>query len=216
VSETERAHALATSLLERYGIVSRDTAQAEAIPGGFASLYGVYGALEERGDVRRGQFVAGLSGAQFALPGAVERLRAEAQPAAEPQALHLAAIDPANPYGSLLPWPEVAESAPRPARRVRSSLTVVDGAPVLYWTRDLKAALTFPAAQDPALLAAALSCVLQAHPEFHLATLDGEPARRAALAPAFERAGLVPSYLGLSATRGRAKLHPAPASEGTP
>jgi len=214
-SETERAHALATSLLERYGIVSRDAVKAEALPGGFASLYGVYGALEERGQVRRGQFVEGLAGAQFALPGAVDRLRAEREPA-KPQALHLAAIDPANPYGSLLPWPKVPESAPRPARRAHCSLTVVDGAPVLYWTRDLRAAITFPGAQDPELLAAALACVLERHAEFHLASLNGEPARGAALAPAFERAGLVPSYLGLSATRGRPSLRPAAASEETP
>lgn len=202
-SETERAHALATSLLERYGIVSRDVVKAEALPGGFASVYGVYGALEERGQVRRGQFVEGLAGAQFAIPGAVDRLRAEREPPVTPKALQLAAIDPANPYGSLLPWPEVAEGAPKPARRVGCSLTLVDGAPVLYWTRDLKGAITFPAAQDPDLLAAALACVLEGRPEFHLATLDGEPARGSALAPVFERAGFVSSYLGLSATRGR-------------
>jgi ATP-dependent helicase Lhr and Lhr-like helicase len=214
-SETERAHALATSLLERYGIVSRDAAKAEAIPGGFASLYGVYGALEERGSVRRGQFAEGLTGAQFALPGAVDRLRAEREPGLEPQGLHLAALDPANPYGSLLPWPEVPEGAPRPARRVHCSLTLVDGAPVLYWTRDLKTAISFPAAQDPDLLGAALNCVLDRHPEFHLATLDGEPARGAALAPAFEQAGFVPSYLGLSATRGRTALPAAQGAEGS-
>lgn len=211
-SSTERAHALATSLLERYGIVSREAARVEALPGGFASLYGVYGALEERGQVRRGQFVDGLTGAQFALPGAVDRLRAEREPGAQPLGLHLSALDPANPYGSLLPWPEVAEGAPRPARRVHCSLTLVDGAPVLYWTRDLKAAISFPAAQDPDLLAAALACVLEQRPEFHLATLDGEPARRSPLAPAFERAGLVPSYLGLSATRGGSRRR-TPANE---
>ncbi|MCA8921276.1 MAG: DEAD/DEAH box helicase, partial [Planctomycetes bacterium] len=205
-SPTERAHALASSLLERYGVVSRAAVQAEGLPGGFAAVYGVLGALEERGLVRRGHFVARLPGAQFALPGAVERLRSERGPEGAPRAVQLAAIDPANPYGALVPWPEVPEGAPKPQRRLHCSVTLVEGAPVVFWKRGLKAAATFPAAQDPELLQAALTKIrggLEPHQALQLEELDGAPAREAPLADAFARAGFLPSYRGLRAT-GRA------------
>ena len=70
-----RTRALAELMLERHGIVTRETAIAEGIPGGFASIYGELQNLELLGTARRGYFVEGLGGAQFALPGAVERLR---------------------------------------------------------------------------------------------------------------------------------------------
>ena len=100
-------------MLERHGIVTRETAIAEGIPGGFAAIYGELQNLELLGTARRGYFVEGLGGAQFALPGAVERLRS--LPRAEGELLWLAATDPANPYGAT---PAVAEAggpaAPRP------------------------------------------------------------------------------------------------------
>jgi ATP-dependent Lhr-like helicase len=98
-------------LLERYGVVSREAVAAEGLPGGFGPLYRVLKEMEEGGQVRRGHFVEGLSGAQFALPGAVERLRAErgTRPPidgyTEDDVRILAAADPANPYGALLEWP---------------------------------------------------------------------------------------------------------------
>ena len=64
-----------TPELERQGIVTRDGVRAEAIPGGYGSVYGELRALETLGLCRRGYFVEGLGGAQFALGGAVERLR---------------------------------------------------------------------------------------------------------------------------------------------
>ena len=73
---TEAAHARALQLLERYGVLTREAALGEGVEGGFAGVYPVLKALEERGQVRRGYFVAGLGAAQFALPGAVDRLRA--------------------------------------------------------------------------------------------------------------------------------------------
>ena len=76
-SPTEAAHARALQLLERYGVLTREAALGEGAEGGFAGVYPVLKALEERGQVRRGYFVAGLGAAQFALPGAVDRLRAE-------------------------------------------------------------------------------------------------------------------------------------------
>jgi len=91
-------------MLERHGIVTRETAIAEGVPGGFASIYGELQNLELLGTARRGYFVEGLGGAQFALPGAVERLRS--LPREEGHDLVLAATDPANPYGAALSWPE--------------------------------------------------------------------------------------------------------------
>ena len=100
-------------MLERHGIVTRETAIAEGIPGGFAAIYGELQNLELLGTARRGYFVEGLGGAQFALPGAVERLRSLPRPDGE--LLCLAATDPANPYGATLPWPKL-EGQRRPAR----------------------------------------------------------------------------------------------------
>ena len=107
-------------MLERHGIVTRETAIAEGIPGGFAAIYGELQNLELLGTARRGYFVEGLGGAQFALPGAVERLRS--LPRADGELLSLAATDPANPYGATLPWPKLEgqrrpASAPRRLRR---------------------------------------------------------------------------------------------------
>ena len=113
-----RMRALAELLLERYGIVTRETVLAEGVPGGFASLYGELVNLETLGTARRGYFVEGLGGAQFALGGAVERLRSlrDDEPAG---ALVLAATDPANPYGASLPWPKRDDAPSAAAARAR-------------------------------------------------------------------------------------------------
>ncbi|GIG56698.1 DEAD/DEAH box helicase [Longispora fulva] len=102
---TRRAAALADTLLERHGVLTRGAVMAENAPGGFAGVYPVLAGLEERGAARRGYFVEGLGAAQFAVPGAVDRLRAQGPGGG---ALVLAATDPANPYGAALPWPERA------------------------------------------------------------------------------------------------------------
>src|SRR5207302_5465482 len=105
---TERAHAQALQLLDRHGVMTRESALAEGVEGGFAGVYPVLKALEESGRVRRGYFVAGLGAAQFALPGAVDRLRSyrDPLPAGGDEAVVLAATDPAQPFGASLPWPE--------------------------------------------------------------------------------------------------------------
>ena len=114
-------------MLERYGIVTRETVLAEGIPGGFSTLYAELGNLELLGTARRGYFVEGLGGAQFALPGAVERLRS--LPEDDGSFLLLAATDPANPYGASLPWPK-ARSGRRPARAPGAHVLLRDGDPV--------------------------------------------------------------------------------------
>jgi len=145
-----RMRAQAELLLERYGIVTRETVLAEGIPGGFAGLYGELASLETLGTARRGYFVEGLGGAQFALAGAVEQLRGLR--ADEPAgAMVLAATDPANPYGASLPWPkrEVRgdETVRRPARVAGAYVVTVDAEPVLYVERGGKGLV---ALRDPA------------------------------------------------------------------
>ena len=133
-----RTRAKAEILLERYGIVTRETVLAEGIPGGFSALYGELANLETLGTARRGYFVEGLGGAQFALAGAVERLRGLR--ADEPAgALVLAVTDPANPYGASLPWPKRdSETARRPARVPGAYLITLDAEPALYLDRSGK------------------------------------------------------------------------------
>ena len=118
-SPTEAAHARAMQLLERHGVLTREAVLAEGAPGGFAGVYAVLRALEESGKVRRGYFVDGLGAAQFALPGAVERIRDLREASREASVLPLAAADPAQPYGAALPWPQEpggAAGAPRGPR----------------------------------------------------------------------------------------------------
>jgi ATP-dependent Lhr-like helicase len=127
-----KLRAQAELMLERYGIVTRETVLAEGIPGGFSTLYGELGNLELLGTARRGYFVEGLGGAQFALPGAVERLRS--LPEADGSYLVLAATDPANPYGASLPWPKL-EGGRRPGRTPGAHLLLRDGEPLVFVER---------------------------------------------------------------------------------
>jgi ATP-dependent Lhr-like helicase len=142
-----RMRALAELLLERYGIVTRETVLAEGVPGGFATLYGELVNLETLGTARRGYFVEGLGGAQFALPGGVERLRSlrEDEP---PGPLVLAATDPANAYGASLPWPKREDSPRRPARAPGAYVVFLDSEPVLYVERGGKGLLPLRKVED--------------------------------------------------------------------
>ncbi|GAB3535646.1 ATP-dependent helicase [Phytohabitans suffuscus] len=145
---TRRAAAAADALLERHGVVTRGAVAAEGVPGGFAAVYPVLAALEERGAARRGYFVEGLGAAQFAVPGAVDRLRALADDhRRSPSALVLAATDPANPFGAALPWPErvVAQEGTghRPGRKAGALVVLVAGTLTLYVERGGRTLLSF-------------------------------------------------------------------------
>ncbi len=143
VSPTERAHARAIMLLERHGVVSRDAVSVESLPGGFSGVYPVLRGMEEAGKVRRGYFVEGV-GAQFAFVGAVDRLRGFRDAIQKPQVVTLSAADPANPYGWVLPWPELgSESSRQPKRSSGATLVLVDGEPTLYLDRGGRALSTF-------------------------------------------------------------------------
>jgi ATP-dependent Lhr-like helicase len=140
-----RKRAIAELLLERYGIVTRETVLAEGIPGGFSGLYDELSKLETLGTARRGYFVEGLGGAQFALGAAIERLRGlRADEPAGP--LVLAATDPANPFGASLPWPQRDDdSGRRPARVAGAYLVTIDSEPALYLERGGRGVLTLRA-----------------------------------------------------------------------
>jgi ATP-dependent helicase Lhr and Lhr-like helicase len=147
-----RRRALAELLLERYGIVTREQVLAEGIPGGFSAVYDSLAALETLGVARRGYFVEGLGGAQFALPGAVERLRAQ-RVDDDGAPLVLAAVDPAQPYGAALPWPKRGGEAEarRPQRVAGAQVVLVGAEPVIYLERSGKGLLTLVEEHDPRL-----------------------------------------------------------------
>ena len=138
LSSTEAAHALAGTLLDRHGVLTREAVRGEGIGGGFAGVYPVLKAMEEAGRIRRGYFVTGLGGAQFALPGAVDRLRSvrDGSPDGRPKVIVLAATDPANAYGLSLPWPDAL--AGRPVRVAGAYVVLVDGLASLYVERSGK------------------------------------------------------------------------------
>ena len=171
-----KLRAQAELMLERYGIVTRETVLAEGIPGGFSTLYAELGNLELLGTARRGYFVEGLGGAQFALPGAVERLRSLPEAGGSFQVL--AATDPANPYGAALPWPK-PPSGRRPARTPGAHVLLRDGEPLVYVERGGRSILRLIELGD-ADLAAAMAALAEAVaagrlPKLGVEKLDGEP-----------------------------------------
>ena len=131
---------MANQLLARYGVVTREAAAQENLPGGFGAVYDVLKAMEESGRVRRGYFVAGLGATQFALPSAVDLLRSLRQSRMEkPEMVMLAATDPANPYGATLRWP-TAEAEGEEDGQLRS-LTRSVGASVVLRNGEMVAYL---------------------------------------------------------------------------
>jgi ATP-dependent Lhr-like helicase len=170
-----RLRAQAELMLERYGIVTRETVLAEGIPGGFSTLYGELGNLELLGTARRGYFVEGLGGAQFALPGAVERLRS--LPERDGSYLVLAATDPANPYGASLPWPKL-EGGRRPGRTPGAHLLLRDGEPVVFVERGGRGLLRLQEIDGEELevaMRALAAAVAAGHlPKLAIEKLDGE------------------------------------------
>jgi ATP-dependent Lhr-like helicase len=163
-------------MLERYGIVTRETVLAEGIPGGFSTLYAELGNLELLGTARRGYFVEGLGGAQFALPGAVERLRS--LPEGDGSFTLLATTDPANPYGASLPWPK-RDGGRRPSRAPGAHVLLRDGEPVLYVERGGRGIVRLAELDGTELedaMRALTGEVAAGHlPKLAVEKLDGEP-----------------------------------------
>ena len=144
-SESERRRTLAELLLERYGILTREQVLAEGIKGGFAMLYETLCNLETLGVCRRGYFIEGMGGAQFALPGAVERLRAArggSGAGSSERTLVIAAADPAQPYGAALAWPKREGQERRPSRVAGAYVVMVADEPALYVERGGRGLVT--------------------------------------------------------------------------
>ncbi|MGI9605868.1 MAG: Lhr family helicase [Acidimicrobiales bacterium] len=205
----ERSTALALQLVERYGVLTREAALGEGISGGFAGVYPVLKALEERGDLRRGYFVEGLGAAQFALPGAVDRLRSAAPSNHDsvddtPKAVVLAATDPAQPYGASLRWPD---NDGRPARAAGAFLVMIDGEPAVFVERGGRSLIGFAAAQESNDWIDQLITLVESGPlrSLEIAKIDGEPASESVLAAGLVEAGFVKAYKGLTWVRRRTK-----------
>ncbi len=203
---TERLHAQSLALLERHGVLTREAVATEGIQGGFSAVYPVLRAMEDAGRIRRGYFVEGLGAAQFALAGALDRLRAVRDPADRPQSamVHLlAAADPANPYGAALPWPRRGDTDRRPLQRAAGAYVVlVDGVAVLYLERGGATLQTLPAADDPAIAATATRALgtLVADGwlrELVIRKVDGEDVAVAAFRSVLLDAGFAVGYRGV-------------------
>ncbi|MFI7706951.1 ATP-dependent helicase [Nonomuraea sp. NPDC049480] len=223
---TQRAQAQAEVLLERHGVVTRGSVTSERLPGGFTPVYQVLRAYEESGRCRRGYFVEGLGGAQFALPGAVDRMRAMApgiaptgggeRPAAGPdpllaqgprrgggagpRAVVLAAADPASPYGAALPWPQrPGDVGHKPGRKAGALVVLADGHLALYVERGGKTLLSFADDEllQPAVDALALAVRDGALGKLTVERADGASIAESPLAAALEAAGFHPTPRGL-------------------
>jgi ATP-dependent Lhr-like helicase len=210
VSPTEWSAAIADQLLIRYGVVTREVAAAEDLPGGFSAVYEVFRALEERGRIRRGYFVSGVGAMQFAQPAAVEMLRSLAVEPDEPEVVTLAATDPANPYGSLLRWPNADAQTLRGATRtVGATVILINGALAAWIGRGGRQLLVWLPDDEPARTRGARALAgrladLARDPLFGgllVGELNGEPAAGHPLAPFLVEAGFSPSALGYQMLR---------------
>ena len=192
-SDTERHAAWAELLLDRHGVVTRQTVLAEGFPGGFSALYPVYGHLEETGRIRRGYFVEGLGGSQFALPGAVDRLRSES-----PDELTiLAATDPANPYGGVLPWPDI--EGVRLARDGGAYVLLHGGELIGYLDKGRRGLSLFDPTPDRfGQISRALAEVARRFRRLTLVTVNGEPAPVSPLAAPLGEWGFATAPRGLT------------------
>ncbi len=225
VSHTEWSHAIAHQLLSRYGVVSRETVTQEIIPGGFSAIYDVLKAMEESGRIRRGYFVAGLGATQFALPSAVDLLRSlrTHSQSERTETLALAATDPANPYGAVLPWPTVKmegdeEGSMRSlTRSVGASVILRNGELIGYLRRNNPNILVILPADEPERtnaardLAAFLSTMAQEEIRQEgkarnrggilISTINGQPAHLHQLSRFLQDAGFQAAPLGFNVRR---------------
>lgn len=216
-SATEWSAAIAQTLLARNGIVMRETASVENIAGGYPTIYPALRTMEESGWVRRGMFVARLGAAQFAMPAAVDMLRSLRVNPERPEAVHLAASDPANPYGSLLPWPRVqaeeddGAKGHSMARAAGASVILVNGQLAAYFRRRNPAIRVFLPEDEPEHsqvareLAKKLAEVAIRRQSRRggllIGEIDGQPARHHILAGFLEEAGFVETSVGFQMRR---------------
>jgi ATP-dependent Lhr-like helicase len=232
--QTNWSHAVALQLLNRYGVVTRESAAAESLPGGFGAVYDVLKAMEESGRIRRGYFVDGLGATQFALPAAVDLLRSlrNSAPPDRAELVAMAATDPANSYGSVLRWPTLAEDPANPdqanrslTRSVGASVVLRNGELIAFLRRNHPNLQVFLPSEEPDLgnaarelarfLAANGQREMQQRPADHrggllISTINGQPTPLHPLARHLQDAGFQAAPLGLNLRR---LLPPTGASE---
>jgi ATP-dependent Lhr-like helicase len=199
ISPTESATALAQQLLARYGILTREVAAAENVSGGFGAVYDILKALEDAGRIRRGYFASGVGATQFALPAALDLLRSLKEQPDEPEVVVLAATDPANPYGTILRWPEATQGRDQrgPTRSAGSLVVMVNGALAAYISRGARQLIAFLPDDEAATssTARALASTL-ARIGLLVHEINGVPASQHPLAPYLVEAGFSPSAMG--------------------
>jgi ATP-dependent helicase Lhr and Lhr-like helicase len=210
VSPTEWSANISQQLLARHGIVMRETALAENVPGGYPSIYPALRKMEESGWLRRGMFVAGLGAAQFAMTSAVDLLRTLRGDPERPETLHLAASDPANPYGAVLPWPREGESHAM-ARASGASVVLVNGRLAAFLRRRNPAIRTMLPENEPerSIVARATASKLAdvamrrqgRRSGLLISEIDGVVARQHFLARFLEEAGFVATANGYQMRR---------------
>ena len=206
---TEWSHAIAHQLLARYGVVFRETAHAEGLPGGFSAIYDVMKALEESGRVRRGYFAADLGATQFAMPAAVDLLRSlrVRRDGDQSEMLMLAATDPANPYGALLKWPAGGDASSSLQRSVGARVVLCDGALIAYLRRGNPNVQVFLPEEEPARgqAAAALAEFLVRQAQMAggmlVTSVNGTVVAESVLARALLDAGFVAGAMGFNVRR---------------
>jgi ATP-dependent Lhr-like helicase len=215
-SPTEWVAGVAQQLLARHGIVMRETALAEGVPGGYPTIYPALKTMEESGWIRRGMFVAGLGAAQFAVTSAVDMLRSLRATGERPEAVHMAASDPANPYGAVLPWPGVGSMA----RAAGASVVLIDGELTAFLRRKNPAITVLLPDDEPDRsrvareLARTMLEVAHRRQGRRTGLLIGEineaPAREHFLARFLEEAGFLNGPLGFYVARGSWTPEPEP------
>ncbi len=206
MSATESATALAQQLLARYGVLTREVAAAENIAGGFSAVYNILKALEDAGRIRRGYFASEVGATQFALPAALDLLRSLKDMPEEPEVVVLAATDPANPYGTILRWPEARSGDDRgrvPTRSAGSLVVIVNGALAAYISRGARQLLVFLPEDEAArpTTARALAATL-ARLGLLVHEINGLPAAHHPLSPYLIEAGFSPSAMGFQIRHG--------------
>lgn len=205
-SDTDKRAALARSLLDRHGVLSRESVLAEGLAGGFSAVYDVLRAMEESGKVRRGYFIAGLGAAQFALPGADDRLRALREATDEKRTAVLSAVDPASPWGAALRFPGESQKA---KRALGARVVVRDGRILAWMGRTEKHLVTFVETNGPDAtheiqdVARALAMLVDEGRTrmVVIETIDGLPAARSPFAAALREVGFVETIHGYAKRR---------------
>jgi len=213
VSPTEWSAATAQQLLARHGLVTREVAAAEGLPGGFSAVYDVFKSLEESGRVRRGYFVSGVGAVQFALPPVLDLLRSLREIPDAPEVTVLAATDPANPYGTFLRWPAQDGGVARgPSRSAGAQVVLVDGTLAAFVSRGGRQAWVWLPEAEPertrlaratagALALIAARGLVERRGGMLLEEINGASAGEHPLALHLVEVGFAPSPLGFSLRR---------------